>query len=151
MSKYYQHVKKVLKYLCKIGFYAKVETCEFYSKLVEYLEYIIFSSGNTMSNNKVKIIQDQPELKKIKDIQSFLCFANFYCWFIFNYLDIVISLTCLIQKNIPWKFDFSCHNAFNFLKKSTLLPFYVLDLQCSTHCRNQYPQLYSHYNSFYYK
>ena len=77
-----------------------------------------FSSSITMSNNKVKIIQDQPELKKVKDIQSFLCFANFYCWFIFNYLDIVISLTCLIQKNIPWKFDFSYHNAFNSLKKA---------------------------------
>jgi len=58
MSKYYQHVKKVLKYLCKIGFYAKVEKFEFYSKLLEYLGYILFSSGLTMSNNKVKIIQD---------------------------------------------------------------------------------------------
>ena len=53
-----------------------------------------------MSNNKVKIIQDWLEPKKVKDIQSFLGFANFYCRFIFNYLDIVISLTCLTQKNV---------------------------------------------------
>jgi len=31
-----------------------------------------------MSNNKVKIIQDWLELKKVKNIQSFLGFANFY-------------------------------------------------------------------------
>ena len=31
----------------------------------------------TMSNNKVKIIQDWLEPKKVKDIQSFLGFANF--------------------------------------------------------------------------
>ena len=54
----------------------------------------------------------------MKDIQSFLGFANFYCWFIFNYSDIVIPLTCLIQKDILWKFDSSCHNAFNSLKKA---------------------------------
>ena len=48
-----------------------------------------------MSDNKVKIIQDWPEPKKVKDIQSFLGFTNFYCQFIFNYSDIVILLTYL--------------------------------------------------------
>jgi len=53
-----------------------------------------------MSNNKVKIIQDWPESKKVKDIQFFLDFANFYYQFIFNYLDIVILLIHLTRKNI---------------------------------------------------
>ena len=48
-----------------------------------------------MSDNKIKIIQDWPEPKEVKDIQSFLGFANFYHRFIFNYLDIVILLTHL--------------------------------------------------------
>jgi len=100
MSKHYQHVKEVLKYLYKAGLYAKAEKCEFYFKSVEYLEYIFSSSGLTMSNNKVKIIQDWLEHKKVKDIQFFLGFANFYCWFIFNYLDIVIPLTCLTWKDV---------------------------------------------------
>ena len=59
---------------------------------MEYLEYILSSSGLTMSDDKVKIIQDWLESKKVKNIQSFLGFANFYCWFIFNYSDIVIPL-----------------------------------------------------------
>ena len=71
-----------------------------------------------MSDDKVKIIQDWLESKKVKDIQSFLGFINFYCQFIFNYLNIVIPLTCLTQKDIPWKFDSSCWDAFNSLKKS---------------------------------
>ena len=95
MSKYHWHVKEVLKCLCKAGLYAKAKKCEFYSKLVEYLEYILSPSGLTMSDNKVKIIQDWPEPKKVKDIQSFLGFTNFYHWFIFNYLGIVIPLTYL--------------------------------------------------------
>ena len=133
MSEHHWHVKEVLKHLYKAGLYAKAEKCKFYSELVEYLGYILSSSGLTMSNDKVKIIQDWLEPKKVKNIQSFLGFANFYCQFIFNYLDIVILLTCLTQKDIPWKFNSSCCDAFNFLKKAftftSILTYWILDAQ----------------------
>ena len=133
MSEHYWHVKEVLKYLRKAGLYAKAEKHEFHSESAEYLEYILSPSGLTMSDNKVKIIQDWPEPKKVKNIQSFLGFANFYCWFIFNYLDIVIPLTCLTQKDIPWKFDSFCQDAFNSLKKTfiftSILTYWIPDAQ----------------------
>ena len=118
MSKYHWHVKEVLKHLCKVGLYTKAEKCKFHSESVEYLGYILSSSSLTISDIKIKIIQDWPEPKKVKNIQSFLGFANFYCQFIFNYSDIVILLTCLIWKNIPWKFNSFYHDAFNSLKKA---------------------------------
>jgi len=131
MSEHHQQVKEVLKHLHKAGLYAKAEKCKFHSESVEYLGYILSSSGLTMSDDKIKIIQDWPEPKKVKDIQSFLDFTNFYCQFIFNYSDIVIPLTCLIQKNIPWKFDSSCQDAFNSLKKAftsaPILTHWILD------------------------
>ena len=68
MSEYHWHVKEVLKYLHKAGLYAKAEKCEFHSESVEYLGYILSPSGLTMSDDKVKIIQDWPEPKKVKDI-----------------------------------------------------------------------------------
>jgi len=95
ISDHHQNVKEVLKHFYKTSLYAKAEKYKFHSELVEYLGYILSPSGLTMSNDKVKLIQDWPESKKIKDIQSFLGFANFYCQFIFNYLDIVIPLACL--------------------------------------------------------
>jgi len=58
MSDHYQNIKKVLKHFCKANLYAKAEKCKFHSKLVGYLGYILSSSGLTMSNDKVKIIQD---------------------------------------------------------------------------------------------
>jgi len=118
MSKYHWHVKEVLKHLCKAGLYTKAEKCKFHSKLVEYPGYILSSSGLTISDDKIKIIQDWPESKKVKDIQFFLDFTNFYCQSIFNYLNIVIPLTHLIWKDIPWKFDSFCQDAFNSLKKA---------------------------------
>ena len=68
MFEHHRHVKEVLKYLYKTGFYTKAEKCKFHSKSVEYLGYIPSPSGFTMYNNKVKIIQDWPEPKKVKDI-----------------------------------------------------------------------------------
>ena len=118
MSEHHWHVKEVLKCLHKAGLYTKAEKCKFHSELVEYLRYILFLSSLIMSDDKVKIIQDWPELKKVKDIQFFLGFANFYYQFIFNYLNIVIPLICFTWKNISWNFDFSCYNAFNSLKKA---------------------------------
>ena len=108
MSKHYWYIKEVLKHLYKAGLYTKAEKCEFYSESVEYLGYILSPSGLTMSNDKVKIIQDWLKPKEVKDIQFFLGFTNFYHWFIFNYSDIVIPLTCLTWKDISWKFDSSC-------------------------------------------
>ena len=100
MSEHHWYIKEVLKHLCMAGLYAKAEKCKFHSESVKYLGCILSPSSFTMSDNKVKIIQDWSEPKKVKNIQSFLGFTNFYHWFIFNYLDIVILLIHLIWKDI---------------------------------------------------
>src|SRR3979490_2493679 len=53
---------------------------------------------------------------KIKNIQFFLGFTNFYRCFIFNYLDITIPLTRLTRKGTPWAWTKDCQKSFNFLK-----------------------------------
>jgi RNase H-like domain found in reverse transcriptase len=55
---------------------------------------------------------------KVKDIQSFLGFANFYRRYIHNYSDIMVPLTRLTRKNISWNFDESCRLAFLTLKQA---------------------------------
>ena len=45
---------------------------------VEYLSFILSPSGLTMDKSKIQMILDWPKPHKIKDIQSFLGFANFY-------------------------------------------------------------------------
>ena len=66
-----------------------------------------------MAEDKVKTICDQPEPRKVKDIQSFLGFANFYRRFIFNYSDITVPLTWLTRKGTPWAWTKDCQK---FLK-----------------------------------
>jgi len=133
ITQHRKHVKEVLKRLRKVGLYAKAEKCEFHSDSVKYLGYVLSPAGLTMSDAKVKTIQEWPEPKKVKDIQSFLGFANFYRRFIFNYSDIVIPLTRLTRKDTPWNFDENCRNAFNTLKKAftstSILTHWVPDAQ----------------------
>ena len=61
---------------------------------------------------------DWPKPRKVKDIQSFLGFANFYKCFIIDYSKITIPLTQLTQKDALWNFSAECHKAFDTLKQA---------------------------------
>src|SRR6266571_5829361 len=113
---HWKHIKEVLRRLRKNGLYAHANKCKFHSERVEYLRYILSPEGLSMDQAKIKVIQDWPEPRKVKDVQSFLSFTNFYRRFIFNYSDIVVPLTCLTRKGIPYQFTEKAHKAFNILK-----------------------------------
>src|ERR1700720_3511067 len=99
------HVHEVLRWLRENGLYAGAHKCSFHQDTMEYLGYILLPSGVTMDPAKVQTIQDWPEPRKIKEIQSFLGFTNFYRRFIHAYSDIVIPLTRLTHKDTKWDFS----------------------------------------------
>src|SRR5882724_5759076 len=94
------------------------DKCEFHITSCEYLRYLLSPEGLTMALYKVQIIQDWPTPRKVKDIQSFLGFANFYDHFIYGYSKITVLLTCFTCKSTPWHFSDECHSAFEALKKA---------------------------------
>jgi hypothetical protein len=96
MSQHKQHIKEVLRRLWKHDLYANARKCEFHRDSVKYLGYILTSDGLRMAKDKVQTILNWPEPRKVKDIQSFLGFANFYRQFIYGYSEITTPLTCLI-------------------------------------------------------
>ena len=95
-----KHVQEVLWHLQKHGLYAQAKKCEWHCRSVEFLGYITSSEGLTMADNKIHAILDWPEPQKVKDVQSFLGFANFYQRFIHNYSEITVPLTRLTQKEL---------------------------------------------------
>ena len=113
-----KHVSKVLHRLWKHNLFAKGEKCVFHTDSIEYLSHIIGLGGLRMDLGKVKIIQDWPKPKKVKDIQSFLGFANFYRCYIHNYSDIVVPLTHLTWKDTLWDFSDKCCLSFSLLKNA---------------------------------
>src|SRR6266481_1690824 len=86
------HIQEVLQRLRVNGLFARADKCEFHVMSCEYLGSMLSPEGLTMASNKVQIIQDWPEPRKVKDIQSFLGFANFYRRFIHEYSRIAVLL-----------------------------------------------------------
>jgi hypothetical protein len=112
------HVREVLHRLCEAGLYCKLPKREFSITTCEYLGYILSLDGFQMSLEKIAAVVDWPLPRKVKDIQSFLGFCNFYCQFIWNYSDITIPLTWLTQSNVWWVWSAECQIAFNTLKQA---------------------------------
>ena len=75
-KKHHEHVHKVLQQFQQHGLYSHPNKCCFSTDTVEYLSYILSKDSLTMSPAKVQAIQDLPEPRKVKDVQSFLGFAT---------------------------------------------------------------------------
>src|SRR5882724_3889183 len=118
ISEHKAHVKEVLRRLRAKGPFARADKCEFHVTSCEYLRYMLSPEGLTMAQYKVQVIQDWLEPRKVKDIQSFLGFANFYHHFIYGYSEITVLLMHLTHKGTPWHFSDECHSAFKALKKA---------------------------------
>ncbi|KAJ1582407.1 hypothetical protein NDA11_002723 [Ustilago hordei] len=73
-----KHVTEVLTHLRSNRLFAKLSKCEFHTKTVEFLGYIIKPMGIEMDPEKVRTVKEWPMPESIHDIQRFLGFANFY-------------------------------------------------------------------------
>jgi len=73
-----KQVKEVLRQLKANGLVVSPSKCVFHKEQVEFLGFILSPRGICMDEEKVWIIRDWPPPRRLKDMQSFLGFANFY-------------------------------------------------------------------------
>jgi len=71
-----------------------------------------------MDPEKTRVIHEWPIPKTVRDVQSFLGFANFYRRFIDNYSKIVTPLTRLTRKTTKFSWSDEAHCAFRTLKEA---------------------------------
>ena len=69
-----------------------------------------------IETNKIKTVKEWKTLTKIKKVESFLEFANFYRQFIKNFSHMARPLNKLKGKK-EWKWENEHQNVFNKLKK----------------------------------
>jgi transposase InsO family protein len=112
------HVRQALQRLREYGLYAKLEKCSFDQNQVEFLGYIVSSSGISMDPTKVQTILDWKTPQSVRDVQCFLGFANFYRKFIKDYSKIVLPLTQLTQKDQVFIWSTNANSAFEGLKQA---------------------------------
>ena len=90
------HVRKVLQCLSKAGLYLNLEKCEFWTKWVGFISYIIMLGGITMELDHMSSICNWPIPRSHQDVQVFLSFANFYQHFMVYFSWIVQPFTTLL-------------------------------------------------------
>jgi hypothetical protein len=75
-------------------------------------------SENHVKMDKVKVqgILDWPTPQKVKDVQAFLGFANFYQQFVKNFSEVARPLTQLTRKDLEWEWTKEAEEGFNDIK-----------------------------------
>ena len=102
--------------MVELDLHLKLEKCTFATSEVEYLGMIVKLGQLAMDPVKLNSIAQWPTSSKVKDVRSFLGFANFYQQFIPNYSTIARPLIDLTKKNLPWNWTSSQQLAFDLLK-----------------------------------
>ena len=94
-----QYVCRVLQALQGTGLQIKPEKSLFHFKEVHFLDFIVTSEELWINSEKIWSVVKWSVLKNVKEVQSFLGFANFYRKFIEKYSKIASPLTELIRKD----------------------------------------------------
>ena len=113
-----QHVRSILQILRENQLYAKVEKCEFDKDHMTFVGYMVSRSGIGMDPAKVSAILDWPVPKSVKEVQSFLGFANFYRKFILHYSALATPLTTLTRKGVKFTWSEQADAAFRALQSA---------------------------------
>jgi len=111
-------VKEVLKRLQFNNLYAKVEKYFFEQSSIKYLGVIISENKVQMDKEKLSEVLEWPVPTKVKQVQAFLGFANFYHRFIENFTKISKPLSDLTKKDCTWNWGIEQQNTFEMLKKA---------------------------------
>ena len=101
----------------ELDLHLKLEKCQFASSEVEYLSIIVNPRQLTMDPVKFNGIASWPTPTKVKEVQSFLGFTNFYCHFIPDYSIMACLLLDLIKKDHCWDWTAEIQASFNNLKQ----------------------------------
>ena len=116
------HVQEVLGCLSQAGLLLKPEKCEFHRRSVEFLGFVVSTKGISMSPEKIKAIAEWPTPHDVKEVQSFLGFANFNRKFIEGYSKKALPLTDITKKDIGFTWGQDQQKAFDTLKKACADP-----------------------------
>src|SRR6266446_2149189 len=135
LSNHWWIVCQILSTLQEQRLFLKPEKCKFEQKEVEYLGLVISKDCIAMDLTKVRRVTEWPTPTKVKEVQSFLGFVNFYWKFIHDFSDIACPLYTLTCKTQQWVWGSPEQEAFDALKKAvTSAPVLTFPSQSGRFC-----------------
>ena len=95
-----KHLWKVFAALRKHRSFAKASKCNIMVKEIEFLGQWVMPQGASPLKEKLKAVCSWERPQTVKDVRSFLGFANYYHSFISKYAKIATPLTYLMKKDV---------------------------------------------------
>ena len=112
------HLEEVFRRLSDANVKLNPKKCSFVKQRLEYLGHVVTPEGISPNPDKVRVIQEFPTPTKLKELRSFLGFANYYRRFVRDFSNIANTLNALTKKNVPFDWTVACAEAFDKLKRA---------------------------------
>ncbi len=97
LSQHEKHLQEVLKAILKAKLYAKLSKCLFSVIRIPFLGFILTDKVVEMEEGRIFTILNWPEPESVREVQSFLGFANFYRRFVKRFSRIAHPLIDTIR------------------------------------------------------
>jgi molecular chaperone DnaK (HSP70) len=116
-AKHHEHVIQMLEKLKSAGLQANIKKSEFSVTKTKFLKYIISTEGIAVDPDKISAIMKWERPIRIKELQSFLGFCNFYRLFIEDFSRVAKPLHRLTAAT-EWEWTQEQQRAFEHLKQA---------------------------------
>ena len=97
-----KHLRLVFQKLTEQHVYAKASKYLIHVQELEFLDQWITTREVAPVKGKLNAVREWETPTSVKDIRSFLGFANYYRWFIPSYVSIAAPPTMLTKKDVLW-------------------------------------------------
>ena len=111
-AEHLRNLEEVFRRLEHHGLHLKKAKCEFMQSSVDYLGYHVDAQGLHTMPSKLDAITHAPEPQNVTQLRSFLGLLNYYGKFILNLATLIHPLNRLLCKDVRWKWDSECAQAF---------------------------------------
>ena len=110
------HLRLVFDRFRAAGLKLKPSKCHFGQRQVKYLGHVITSEGIQPDPEKIKVVQEYPVPKSVKDVRAFMGLTNYYRKFVKGFAHIASPLHDLTKKGASFLWTDDCQKAFETLK-----------------------------------
>ncbi|VVT56361.1 uncharacterized protein SAPINGB_P005005 [Magnusiomyces paraingens] len=107
-------VRSVLSVLRDNNLNVNLERCDFFREEIEFLGFKLTSSGITFEESTVNNTTNWPRPRNVREVKTFVDFANHFSKLIKNYRSRIEPLQNIIDKGYIWTLD--CDEAFALVK-----------------------------------
>ena len=117
LEEHKEHVRKVLQKLQDNDLLVQPDKCDFHTQKVTFLGHVITPGKIHMEPCKIEAVKNWPVPKNVKEVQSFLGFANFYRRFIKGFSKIARVMHEVTKKDRKFLWLPDLQEAFDKLKE----------------------------------